>query len=200
LKVFSVQCYAKLDLLDEYVLLLLAVPVGILLIYACGKILNASSTPIAIEQEIDSEVANPMIDPERSTNDDDRTDSQNSSTVLLNVRDSIFVFLFVLYPGLSTKTFHMFACQKLPPGAASPDEAWHRFDYSISCLTSSYAVYEVLAIVAIFVYLIGIPCLFLRMMYPHRQSLQSSGINPAKEQFRFFVKVSEAVNLFVSVR
>jgi hypothetical protein len=75
-----------------------------------------------------------------------------------------------------------------------------RFDYSISCLTASFAVYEVLAIVAIFVYLIGIPCFFLRMMYPYRQSLESSGINSAKEQFRFFVKVRDSVNLLVSVR
>jgi hypothetical protein len=201
LKVFSVQCYAKLNLLDEYVLLLLAVPMGILLIYACGKIFNTPSTPTAIEPGLDSDIANPIVvDPERPT-DDDGTDSEKSITgSTVNVRDSIFVFLFMLYPGLSTKTFHIFACQKLPPGAASPDEAWHRFDYSISCLTSSYAVYEVLAIVAMFVYLIGIPCFFLHMMYPHRQSLQSSGTNAAKEQFRFFVRVSKVVNLYVSVR
>jgi hypothetical protein len=58
----------------------------------------------------------------------------------------------------------------------------------------------VLAIAAMFVYLIGIPCFFLHMMYPHRQLLQSSGTNSAKEQFRFFVKVSEVVNLFVPAR
>ena len=97
------QCYAKLDLLDEYLLLLFAVPVGILLIYASGKIFNASSTPKpAIEQDVDSEIANPIVNPERSVHDDgtDRENTIAGSTV--NVRDSIFVFLFVLYPGAYT--------------------------------------------------------------------------------------------------
>jgi hypothetical protein len=191
LNVFSVQCYAKLDLLDEYLLLLLVVPVGILCIYSCGKIFNGtSSIPKAIEQEFDFEIDNPIANPERLTDRDENRTENNTVGNMVNVRDSIFVFLFMLYPGLSTKTFHIFACQKLPPGAVSPDEAWHRFDYSISCLTSSFVIYEVLAVIAIFVYLIGIPCFFLRMMYPHRQLLESSGTNKAKEQYRFFVKVS----------
>ena len=102
LRVFSVQCYAKLDLLDEYLLLLLAVPVGILLIYACGKIFNESFTPNAIEQEVDAEIANPIVDPEHSTHDDGTARQSNIAGSAVNVRDCIFVFLFVLYPGANT--------------------------------------------------------------------------------------------------
>ena len=112
LRVFSVQCYAKLNLLDEYLLLLLAVPVGILLIAACGKIFNARSIHNNVKQEFDSEIANPVVDSERS--DESGTDRGSSiAGSTFNVRDSIFVFLFVLYPGAYMLYLYSYACSNM---------------------------------------------------------------------------------------
>lgn len=96
LAVFSVQCYAKFSLLDEYLLLLLAVPVGVLFIFMCGKISSAYSSPRTTEKEFDSETANPVAIPELPITNEEGDMQQTSASSFMTVRDAIFAFLFVM--------------------------------------------------------------------------------------------------------
>jgi hypothetical protein len=79
-------------------------------------------------------------------------------------------------------------CQDFPPGQQEPQESWHRFDYSISCLDAQYKMYRLLAVAAIFGLLFGIPICCFMMMYPSRKVLKRSGDSYEKQKFRFFVR------------
>jgi len=74
------------------------------------------------------------------------------------------VIIFLLYPLLSRTAFSIFNCQTL-----GPEERWHRDDFSVDCNSSKHTFVAVLAIVGIAVYPVGVPVVFLYLLWRDEQ-------------------------------
>ena len=107
LKVFSVQCYANLDLLEEYLLLLASVPIVLALIFFIAKALPSRvATKLSTQSEDDLETSNPVFEASsQRAGGSGKTQSSNEVQSDLDqkfyARDGMFIFLFLIYPTLS---------------------------------------------------------------------------------------------------
>jgi hypothetical protein len=111
------------------------------------------------------------------------------------------MFLYICLPGISNSIFRTYPCQDVDPdddstsggngdddGTSGGDSEYMRSDYSISCSSSRYLFGIYWATVMIIIYPIGIPLLFLILLYqqketiihrPHTLSLHTSATSRA---------------------
>lgn len=75
--------------------------------------------------------------------------------------------IFMLYPMLSRTAFRI-VCHKLDHG-----EQWHVDQYSIDCNAGVHTAFELLAVIAIIVYPIGVPVSFLYQLHNNRAVLST---------------------------
>lgn len=80
--------------------------------------------------------------------------------------DMIFLLIFIIYPSTTSKIFQAFMCESFDDGTR-----YLKADYSIDCTSPSYLIMQLYAIVMIFVYPIGTPCLYGYLLYRHRHIL-----------------------------
>ena len=71
----------------------------------------------------------------------------------------IFICLFLLYPGVSQRSFSTFDCHVLDNG-----ESWLRADYSVDCNSSTHATYRFIAVFFLLLYPFGVPLIFLGLL------------------------------------
>ena len=71
----------------------------------------------------------------------------------------IFICLFLLYPGVSQRSFSTFDCHALDNG-----ESWLRADYSVDCHSSTHAIYRLIAVFFLLLYPFGVPLIFLGLL------------------------------------
>jgi hypothetical protein len=74
-----------------------------------------------------------------------------------------------LYPLLSRTTFSIFRCQTLAVG-----ERWHEDDFSIDCDSSTHTAIVIVDIFCILVYPVGIPVIFMGLLWRDEQSRKSN--------------------------
>ncbi|CAN0534106.1 unnamed protein product, partial [Laminaria digitata] len=90
---------------------------------------------------------------------------------------AVLVLLFLVYSSVSSAVFRMFACDSLHHG-----EEYLRADYRILCTGAKHRALQVYAAIMIAVYPVGIPLLFVVLLYRHRDVLSDPGTNKAAAQ------------------
>eukprot|EP01051_Picozoa_sp_SAG22_P005396 SAG22_NODE_319_length_12493_cov_33.326475_2_plen_727_part_00 len=89
----------------------------------------------------------------------------NQSTATGYAKANLFVVVFLLYPGVSNQTFSMFNCRTLGGGLS----VLHR-DYSVSCTTEQYRLFQLIAAGYVAVVALGIPiCMIVLMVQRMRE-------------------------------
>ena len=87
--------------------------------------------------------------------------------IIENTLINLFIILtYVLFPSLCATIFSSFVCEDFDDGSS-----YLRADYSVDCDSSDYTSIYSLAIIMIFVYPIGIPLMYLIMLYKNREKL-----------------------------
>jgi hypothetical protein len=78
---------------------------------------------------------------------------------------ALFFVLTFIYPSVSTLTFRTFNCREI-------DGRWfHREDYSIDCKSNEHLFAEKFAYAAIALVSLGLPVMYMALLYPHRAML-----------------------------
>jgi hypothetical protein len=96
----------------------------------------------------------------------DRQRDENRTTAAYRT----YFIIFLFYPLLSRTVFRMFACQELHHDKSTlVTESWHVDDYSIDCNGPTHGIYKVVAGVFIFIYPIGIPLVFLLLLWKDKK-------------------------------
>ncbi|KAJ8611276.1 hypothetical protein CTAYLR_004144 [Chrysophaeum taylorii] len=102
---------------------------------------------------------------------------------------AIFLWLlmtFLIFPSISTTCFQFFSCEKFRTDLdGRTNLKVLQVDYSISCDSPSYKATEVYAIIALFVYPVGIPCIYFCLLWRHRTS-----INPELQKVDLFAHLT----------
>jgi hypothetical protein len=83
---------------------------------------------------------------------------------------ALLAFTFLIFSPVSTVVFQTFACDYLE-GA---NNSWLRADYSISCESDRYKAYRVYGVFMILLYPLGIPALYIYMLWRHRVNLRKT--------------------------
>ena len=79
---------------------------------------------------------------------------------------SVLGVLF-LYPGLATKIFSVFRCKSIVGIEGEVLVA----DFSIKCYNTTHALYLIVAVAFLCLYIIGIPCIMFLMLWRNRKHL-----------------------------
>jgi hypothetical protein len=79
----------------------------------------------------------------------------------------VILIVLLLFPGLSTKVFQMWKCQKID-GIALPLLVQ---DFSITCHEGEHVAYTFLAVTFLFVYILGIPLTMFMLLWRNRVHL-----------------------------
>ena len=89
-----------------------------------------------------------------------------STSAKQRVRASLAFMVFLLYPGMSVKIFQMFKCREFD------QKEWYLVaDLSIRCYQGMHAVFLLVAVVCVFVFVIGIPLLVFLLLHCNRSAL-----------------------------
>jgi hypothetical protein len=83
---------------------------------------------------------------------------------------ALLAFTFLIFSPVSTVVFQTFACDYL----AGTNDSWLRADYSISCDSDRYKAYRVYGVFMILLYPLGIPALYIYLLWRHRVNLMQS--------------------------
>ena len=96
--------------------------------------------------------------------------NENASEAVLKQKHlSVVLFIvFLVYSSVSFTVFQTFACDGLDDG-----KSYLRADYSITCYTEIYTVYQTYAILMVFVYPVGIPAFFTWWLVRNRRELEN---------------------------
>jgi len=94
------------------------------------------------------------------------------------------LFSYISLPGLTVSIFQTFICQNIDPSnIIYPNGAFYLVaDYSISCSSSQMTFARVYAAVMIILYPVGIPCLYLRLLFRKRHELKVRNDNIVKRR------------------
>lgn len=99
-----------------------------------------------------------------------RRKSTTDDGVTENIRhkhlSAVLLLLFFVYSSVSSTVFRMFSCDSLDDG-----EEYLRADYRIMCTDAKHRALQVYAGFMIAVYPVGIPLLFVVLLYRHRDVL-----------------------------
>lgn len=90
---------------------------------------------------------------------------------------AVLLLLFLVYSSVSSNVFRMFACDALDDGVE-----YLRVDYRIVCTDTKHRTLQVYAAIMIAIYPVGIPLLFVALLYRHRSVLSESGPDKAAAQ------------------
>ncbi|CAM9782397.1 unnamed protein product, partial [Laminaria digitata] len=90
---------------------------------------------------------------------------------------AVLFLLFFVYSSVSSTAFGMFACDSLDDG-----EEYLRADYRILCTDAKHRALQGYAAIMILVYPVGIPLLFVVLLYRHRVVLADPWADKAKAQ------------------
>ena len=90
---------------------------------------------------------------------------------------AVLLLLFFVYSSVSSTVFRMFACDSLDDG-----NEYLRADYRIMCTDAKHRALQVYAGFMIAVYPVGIPLLFMVLLYKYRQVLSEPWGDKAKAQ------------------
>jgi len=98
-----------------------------------------------------------------------RSCSKKEKQVLINETTSKVVILVVLllFPGLSTKVFQMFKCQKID-GIALPLLVQ---DFNVTCFQGDHTLFITIAIAFLGLYILGIPLIMFMLLWRNRKHL-----------------------------
>jgi hypothetical protein len=81
---------------------------------------------------------------------------------------ALLAFTFLIFSPVSTVVFQTFACDYL----AGTNNSWLHADYSISCDSDRYKAYRVYGVFMILLYPLGIPALYIYLLWRHRVNLK----------------------------
>lgn len=110
-----------------------------------------------------------------------RRKSATDDSVRENIRhkhlSAVLLLLFFVYSSVSSTVFRMFSCDSLEDG-----KEYLRVDYRILCTDEKHRALQVYAGLMIAVYPVGIPLLFVVLLYRHRDVLSDSAADKATAQ------------------
>ena len=106
------------------------------------------------------------------------TNAANWDTRCEHIRNKhlsvVLLLLFLVYSSVSSTVFRTFACDALDDGVE-----YLRADYRIVCTDPKHRALQVYAAIMIGVYPVGIPLLFVVLLYRHRSVLSEAGADKA---------------------
>ena len=77
----------------------------------------------------------------------------------------------LMYPKLATRTFQVFRCQDIKHVGLVLDQ-----DFSFKCWEGAHVFYATIALIAVFVYLIGVPLFTFVVLYCNRHRLHTAAV------------------------
>jgi hypothetical protein len=83
----------------------------------------------------------------------------------------IMLLIQLMYPKLATRTFQVFRCQDIKHVGLVLDQ-----DFSFKCWEGAHMFYATIALVAVFVYLIGVPLFTFVVLYCNRHRLHTAAM------------------------
>ena len=88
---------------------------------------------------------------------------------------AFLLFLYMILPFTSSTIFQTFSCTNIDPNDvdSASDDQYMTADFSISCESDRYHFGILYAICAIVVYPIGVPALYFRLLYHHKDDISS---------------------------
>jgi hypothetical protein len=141
----SPQCYSRYDYVDQLILQTLA-PICVVVLLLISLMLHLIA------------------------NRNEGTDSR--SQIITRYLTLFFILTYLVLPSTSTTIFGAFTCRSIDPDNVAPDTPLYlRNDLSISCSSSRYHLGVYWAIVMIFVYPIGIICMYAYVLYINREDI-----------------------------
>jgi hypothetical protein len=90
---------------------------------------------------------------------------------------------FLIYSTVSTTVFQTFSCDTIDDSATTKT-SYLRADYSIQCGTATHTLYKVYAGFMVFIYPLGIPALYARLLWNNRHKLSSNNESLVSELTR----------------
>ncbi|KAG5183488.1 hypothetical protein JKP88DRAFT_316821 [Tribonema minus] len=81
----------------------------------------------------------------------------------------VFTLTFFVFSISSTTIFQTFACDKI----AGTEKSYLRADYSLECHTATYRAYRAYAVFMIFVFPVGIPAMYMALLWRQRNAIQA---------------------------
>ena len=83
----------------------------------------------------------------------------------------IMLLIQLMYPKLATRTFQVFRCQDIKHVGLVLDQ-----DFSFKCWEGAHMFYATIALIAVFVYLIGVPLFTFVVLYCNRHRLHTAAV------------------------
>ncbi len=80
------------------------------------------------------------------------------------VKKILFLGIQLLYPSLATRIFSMFRCDMIH---GIPNKYYLVSDYSIDCNSTKHIIYSIVAVIFLFLYIIGVSCPFTLVLKLH---------------------------------
>ena len=81
----------------------------------------------------------------------------------------MLIIAFTIMPSVSTTIFGSFSCDEL-----DTEKSYLISDYSIDCDSSEYSIFGIYAVLMIFIYPIGIPYMFSRLLMAKKDKIKQS--------------------------
>jgi hypothetical protein len=98
------------------------------------------------------------------------------SEVITRYLNLFFLITYLVLPSTTTTIFGAFTCRSIDPDNVMPGTPHYlRNDLSISCSSSRYYLAVHWAIVMIFVYPVGITCMYAYVLYVNREDIMNEG-------------------------
>lgn len=86
---------------------------------------------------------------------------------------------YLVLPSVTTTIFQMFICTNIDPEHETDDDSLYlTADMSISCTSMYYYQGVFYAVMMILIYPIGIPCLYLKLLYENREEIMDRNLPP----------------------
>ena len=98
------------------------------------------------------------------------------------VLSKTLILIFMLYPFVTLRIFHMFGCREFIEGTADGKlhtEVRHRYDYSIDCNSPTFHSFTLQAYTMVAVYPVGLPLLVVYIFWKNKERLGQSALKPA---------------------
>ena len=87
--------------------------------------------------------------------------------IIENTLINLFIIMtYILFPGLCASVFSSFVCEEFDDGSS-----YLRADYSVDCDSSEYSSIFIVASIMVLMYPIGIPSMYLVMLWRNREKL-----------------------------
>jgi hypothetical protein len=98
-----------------------------------------------------------------------RRQARGQGATLSTVLNGLNILIFLLYPSVSSMLFQVHNCRRVD------GVSYLHADYSITCDSPGHRHAEIYSIVLIVLVAIGIPALYLRLLFPHKHDILSGG-------------------------